>query len=239
MTTELIRRLLESRLGFAVCGVDRPHAPPPSPVLSSSASSPSTSGKGSADGKTDSVGDDTDGTTSYGDGAADGAAAGAVAASDIEANTVSGETDLEREGATRTTSPTSGLEDRTESGAYDATTSVCDISGEPCRERGRHDAHEVQADVSPMEDDDAEESGAGEHEGTRNESGGDDARGDRSDDVDPAAMAAEWGKTPARVSSLVRTLLRVAEDWGDDAKNFRYASGAAWTMAGSGSDVCD
>lgn len=35
------------------------------------------------------------------------------------------------------------------------------------------------------------------------------------------AEVAEWGITPGRVTSLVQALLRVAEEWGEEAKHFR------------------
>lgn len=35
------------------------------------------------------------------------------------------------------------------------------------------------------------------------------------------AEVAEWGLTPGRVTSLVQALLRVAEEWGEEAKHFR------------------
>lgn len=35
------------------------------------------------------------------------------------------------------------------------------------------------------------------------------------------AEAQEWGMTPGRVTSLVKALLRVADEWGEEAKHFR------------------
>lgn len=31
----------------------------------------------------------------------------------------------------------------------------------------------------------------------------------------------EWGLTPGRIATLVKALIRVSEEWGEEAKNFR------------------
>lgn len=33
--------------------------------------------------------------------------------------------------------------------------------------------------------------------------------------------AKEWGMTPGRVTTLVKALVRVADEWGSEAKDFR------------------
>lgn len=38
---------------------------------------------------------------------------------------------------------------------------------------------------------------------------------------DYALRAAEWGLTPGRVTTLVKSLISVAEEWGEEAKHFR------------------
>ncbi|CAM9952259.1 unnamed protein product [Scytosiphon promiscuus] len=261
---QLIQQLLDSPLGLAVSGIERPPQPPPTNAPPDSSSKP----VAAATGKDGSRGDDGIGAGSNpkspgrnesqgGEGEGSGGGRGGGGASNgggsggPDGDSVSGDggggslksgvgeagKGKGSRGSSDFAAAVAAAAAATEAAAAAAAAAVAAASkADEAGQGGGAKTVSGGSGKDPMDEDagDGDKQSEGGEDNTKGDGGQQDVGASKNDaqqdgvgaseageNVPRSPEAMEWGLTPSRVTTLIKTLLRVSDEWGEEAKHFR------------------